>query len=270
MTTDLTANLQYGTQRDTTRKEVKRGKRNGKNMRDPLVSIVITAYNYRHFLDECLESCFAQTYRECEIVLVDDGSTDGTENMVSAPGYTVIHHDRNRGYAVAKNTGVLAAKGEYIVMIDADDKLTPESVEVRLKTMLCNPKIDFVSGRCMRWYGGDDIRGYNAKTKIHAQGWMYRKSLHDRVGLFYEPLRSKADKEFVFRLGIHPESPLPKLIKYRVIADAVALYRKHENQMHKVRKYVRPEINKEVNRVFDKRIRQLKREGITVQNTRFP
>lgn len=235
----------------------------------PLVSIVITAYNYKMYLDECLESCFAQTFKDFEVVLVDDGSTDGTKDMVSEVGFTVIHHEQNRGYAAAKNTGIRAAQGQYIVMIDADDKLTKNSVEVRLKVLLGNPLVDFVSGRCLRWYGGDDIRGYNPKTKIHAQGWMYKRDLHSRYGLYYERLKSKADKEFSYRLGIHPNSPLPKLIKYRIIDDVVALYRKHETQMHRVRKIVRPELNKQIEKVFKKRIAQIKHDGITKSNTEF-
>lgn len=235
----------------------------------PLVSIVVTAYNYFDYLQECLESCWELTYPRKEIVVVDDASTDRTKDMVSCPGCTIIHLSENRGYAAAKNVGVLSAKGSLIRMIDADDMLLPSGLEDQVAVLLENSDVDFVAGRCMRWYGGTDIRGFNAKTKIHAQGWLYRKSLHKRFGLFYEGLRSMADKEFVFRLGIHPESPLPKRIKYRVISTEVALYRKHDRAMHKVRKYQQPELNEKIKAQFNARIKELRRNGITRKNTRF-
>jgi glycosyltransferase involved in cell wall biosynthesis len=234
----------------------------------PMISIVITAYNYRHYIQECLDSCYNQTYRPIEIIVVDDGSTDGTKHMVSCPGCIIIHHKKNAGYAVAKNTGILAAKGEFIVMLDADDKLTPDSITLRMGEFEKNPELDLVHGIALRWYGRNGTRGYNKKTYCHAQGRMYRRSIYNRYGLYYEPLRSMADKEMVYRLGVHPDSPLPKLIKEKKIKEVVAWYRKHDKQMHKVRRN-KPKYNAEIKSIFKRRIKQLKREGITQENTRF-
>jgi hypothetical protein len=98
---------------------------------------------------------------------------------------------------------------------------------------------------------------------------MFRRRVFEKYGLFYEPLRSMADKEHVYRLGVHNLSTLPKLIKDRKIKDVVALYRKHDTQMHRVRKYVKPEITLKIEKIFNARIKQLKKEGITRKNTRF-
>lgn len=238
---------------------------------NPLISIVITAYNYKNYLDECLESCFAQTFKDFEIVLVDDGSTDGTKDICSMPEkrLVVIHHDKNLGYATAKNTGILAARAPYIRMLDADDKLTPIALKAAVDVFDNDSTVDLVHGICLRWYGGNDTRGYNKKTYVHAQGRMWHRSVYDRFGLYYEPLKSMADKEFVYRLGIHPLSPLPKIARDVRINEVVAWYRKHKTQMHRVRKLVKPHLNKEITKTFKRRIKQLAREGITANNTRF-
>ncbi len=243
---------------------------------DKLVSIVITHYNYLKYIDECVESCLNQTYKNIEVIVVDDGSDmpmKGTKTFSPNTLYTssvinVIFHYENKGYAAAKNTGIRAAKGNFICMIDADDKLTSNSIELRMNEFEKNPSLSLVCGLGMRWYGGDDIRGYNNKTHLHAQGKLYRKSVYKEHGLYYEGLRSMADKEYVYRLGIHPESPLPPLIQYKRLKKPVALYRKHDEAMHKVRRTT-PKYNAEIKKTFKKRIKQLQREGITKENTDF-
>lgn len=240
-------------------------------MSNPLVSIIITNYNYHHYLRGCVKSCIDQTYHYLEIIVVDDGSSNYdiySELQGEYDSVYVKYHDKNMGYAAAKNTGILASKGEYIVMIDADDKLTLNSIEARLNVFERHPDIDLVHGIALRWYGGTDTRGYNKKTYIHAQGRMYRRSVYERFGLYYEKLRSMADKEMVYRLGVHPDSPLPKLIKEKKIKDVVAWYRKHDLAMHKQRR-LKPKYNAKIKKIFKQRIKQLKLEGITKNNTRF-
>lgn len=233
-----------------------------------LVSIVITYYNYPQYIGECLASCFKQTYSPIEVIVVDDGSTTPLPAF-DYPGVTWLRHKVNKGYSAAKNTGIRAAKGKYIALIDADDKLPDNSIAVRVKKFEKYPSVDLVHGIALRWYGGDDTRGYNKKTYIHAQGRMYRREVYERFGLYYEPLRSMSDKEFVYRLGVHPDSPFKKKIKEKKTSKVVAWYRKHENAMHKIRKYKKPELNNEIKSIFNKRIKQLAKKGITKQNTDF-
>ena len=243
-------------------------------MSDPLVSIIITNYNYAYYLPECIESCLNQTYKNIQISIADDASTDSSSMMIShycdiaECDFEFYIHEKNRGYSAAKNTAIKASRGKFIVMIDADDKLTPDSIELRMNEFIKNPELDLVHGLALRWYGGSDLRGYNKKTYIHAQGRMYRRSVYERFGLYYEPLRSMSDKEYVYRLGIHPNSKLPKLIKEKKVKKPVAWYRKHDTQMHRVRKK-NPKKNEQIVKIFNRRIKQLKREGITTKNTEF-
>ncbi len=96
----------------------------------PLITIGISAYNRADFLPECLDSLLAQTYPNCEIIVVDDGSTDNTAQIM-AECYPQIEYIRkkNGGDASAKNCAADAATGEYIVFNDSDDVFLPDAVE---------------------------------------------------------------------------------------------------------------------------------------------
>jgi glycosyltransferase involved in cell wall biosynthesis len=206
--------------------------------------------------------------------VVDDCSTDDSTKVIRrfiarSKGIRLICHDENLGYSAAKNTGILEANGEYIRLIDADDRLTPTAIEVAMDEFLKEPKLGLVHGIALRWYGGTDLRGHNPKTYVHAQGRLYHRKVYQRFGLYHEGLRSMADKEFVYRIGVHPDSPLPKAIKEKRIKSVVAWYRKHDTQMHRTRKK-HPKYNDRLKKAFNRRIRQLQKEGITKDNTRFP
>ncbi|MEL6308793.1 MAG: glycosyltransferase family 2 protein [Chloroflexota bacterium] len=95
-----------------------------------LVSIVIPAYNSADFITMTLDSCLAQTYPHVEIIVVDDGSTDNTVDVVRAYGDKVcLIQQANQGPAIARNTGVDAAQGEFIQLCDSDDLLLPTKIE---------------------------------------------------------------------------------------------------------------------------------------------
>jgi len=88
----------------------------------PLVSVIIPNFNYLNYIDRCLESVFNQDYENIEIIVVDDGSTDGSvEFLKSLTGNLRIIQQSNQGVAAARNRGFFAAKGEYIAFLDSDD-----------------------------------------------------------------------------------------------------------------------------------------------------
>ena len=242
-----------------------------------LVSIIITCYNYEQYIEECLKSCINQTYPEIEIIVVDDCSTDNSSKIINEvmeksgledEKWSNYYNHKNMGYSYSKNRGIQEAKGDYITFIDADDCLVPESVELRMAEVEKNPELDFVHGIALRWYGGKKFKGYDKKNYCHSQGRLYKKELHRKFGLYYEGLRAKADKEWIFRIGLHPESPLPKVVKDKKIKKVCAWYLKHKLAMHKKRRK-NPKYNAKIKKEFKRRIRQLKKEGITRDNTDF-
>jgi hypothetical protein len=103
------------------------------------------------------------------------------------------------------------------------------------------------------------------RKKIHAQGMMFRKSVFERFGLYWD-IKSKSDKEMNFRLGIHPESPLPKLINHKKINSFVSYYRRHPDSMKSA---LKEKEKQELKDKFNRRIETLKRDGITKENTEW-
>src|ERR1700731_4141014 len=94
----------------------------------PLVSIIIPCYNQAHFLVDSIESALAQTYGRTELVVVDDGSSDNTAELE------------------ARNCGFNASAGEYVIFLDADDRLTCDSVQAHLHCLAAHPGVGFVVG----------------------------------------------------------------------------------------------------------------------------
>lgn len=107
------------------------------------LSLIIPVYNVERYLPMCLESVVQQGLEDYEAILVDDGSTDGSSKICDEyaaryPQFRVIHQE-NQGLALARNRGISEARGEYILFLDSDDFLVPESIGKCLR-MLCNMK----------------------------------------------------------------------------------------------------------------------------------
>lgn len=107
-----------------------------------LISVVIPAYNAQRFLRTALDSVLAQTWPEVEIIVVDDGSTDGTAALLATYGERVrALHQPNGGLASARRTGVAAARGELIALMDADDVCRPERLAVQARVLQRWPEV---------------------------------------------------------------------------------------------------------------------------------
>jgi glycosyltransferase involved in cell wall biosynthesis len=112
----------------------------------PSVSVIIPCYNQAHFLSEAIESALFQTNRAIEVIVVDDGSPDNTAEVAERYSGILFVQQENRGLAEARNSGFRASRGEYVVFLDADDRLTPNAVESHLLCFAENPEAGFVVG----------------------------------------------------------------------------------------------------------------------------
>jgi glycosyltransferase involved in cell wall biosynthesis len=115
-----------------------------------LISVVMPAYNYAHYLPRALDSITGQLQDDTEIIVVDDGSTDGTVELLAAyaqrcPSLKVLRQV-NAGAGAARNTGIEAANGTYILPLDADDELVPGALAVLHTLVQADPGIDIVLG----------------------------------------------------------------------------------------------------------------------------
>jgi glycosyltransferase involved in cell wall biosynthesis len=113
----------------------------------PLVSIVVPVYNAEPFLRETLDSVFAQEYRPIEVIVVDDGSTDGSAAIVAEYPEARYSRQENQGPAVARNAGIAVARGEFLAFADADDVLVPTKLAVQVGYLLEHPEVEGVMGR---------------------------------------------------------------------------------------------------------------------------
>lgn len=114
---------------------------------NPLVSVAIITFNQKHFLKECLESILAQSYKNIEIVVADDCSSDGTQDMLREynekyPGkFTLCLADKNQGITANSNLANDACKGDYIAWMGGDDLMLPEKISTQVAFMQKNPEV---------------------------------------------------------------------------------------------------------------------------------
>jgi glycosyltransferase involved in cell wall biosynthesis len=113
---------------------------------NPLVSVVIPCYNKGAFLGEAIQSVLAQTYRNYEIIIVDDGSNDSTSTVAQQYPAARYFHQANRGPGDARNHGFHESKGNNIVFLDADDRLLHNALEEGVRHLETNDSLAFVSG----------------------------------------------------------------------------------------------------------------------------
>lgn len=109
-------------------------------MTNELISIIIPVYNVNSYLEQCVKSVLSQTYKKFELILVDDGSTDGSEDLCDALSLTDprirVFHKVNNGVGVARNYGLDQAEGKYVVFVDSDDWIAPNLLEECLSALV--------------------------------------------------------------------------------------------------------------------------------------
>jgi glycosyltransferase involved in cell wall biosynthesis len=193
------------------------------------VSVVINTFNQTHFLREAVESVLRQTVKPTEVIVVDDGSSDHPETVVSDfPGLRLISQ-ANEGPAAARNAGWYAATGTFVVFLDADDRLTPEAIEWNLAKMAAHPDCAFVYGahreidesghqspaiQATREPSNDvysDLLEWNIIAA--AATVMFRRAHLQAIGGFDQSLKAFADYDVYLRLGrLFPVAHGPEIL----------------------------------------------------------
>jgi len=204
----------------------------------PSVAVVIACYNQAHFLPDAIDSLLSQTRSADEIIVVDDGSSDETAAVAGRyPQATLVQQD-NRGLAAARNRGWREARADFVVFLDADDRLLPEALSAGLAQLAGHPDCAFVAGhyRYIREDGSflaehaqEDIDSdaYSAFLKGNWVGMvasvMFRRDAVAAAGGFDESLPAGEDYDLYLRLSQqHP------VFRY---ATVVAAYRQHGRNM---------------------------------------
>lgn len=117
-------------------------------LNNSIVSIIVPAYNAEKYIAEAIQSVMDQTFKDWELLVIDDGSTDSTANIVKSfsDARIILVQQENRGVSNARNKGLDLAKGKYITFLDADDVLPPRSIEVRVEYLEKNSDMNLVDG----------------------------------------------------------------------------------------------------------------------------
>lgn len=217
----------------------------------PLVSIIMPAYNAAAYIGEAIESVLAQDHPNKELIVIDDGSEDGTLARLSTYGdrLTLITQ-QNQGSAAARNAGLDAARGQYIAFLDSDDVWLPGKLKLQVAYLQRNPEIEMVFSRWGIWkpdHGGKFPPPTQVATALNGDpdalpsivpersGWLYnrllfssllhtitvvvRRSLVESVGRFDTDLKRGQDYDYWIRASRH--TPIHQIDR------VLALYRVH-------------------------------------------
>jgi glycosyltransferase involved in cell wall biosynthesis len=127
-------------------------------MKQPLITVVVAAFNYGKYIAETLQSVENQTFTNWECIIVDDGSTDNTKDVVAEfckkDNRFQYHYQTNRGLPATRNVAIKLAKGDFFQWLDADDILEVEKLEKQLEVFIKNPEIDIVYSGLKYFYDG--------------------------------------------------------------------------------------------------------------------
>lgn len=219
----------------------------------PKISVIIPSYNCEAYIGETIDSVLNQTYKDIELIVVDDGSTDRTQEIVAAYGASVrLITQVNAKVCAARNRGIREAKGEYICLMDHDDYWFPEKLARQLAVFETNADVCTVYSTFIRWHADAeghfpapasfDTQSYPDDIDPDFSGWIYHQFLLDcwmltstamfraevfkRCGVFNEALPYSEDWDLWLRIS--RECTLIQLRR------PTTLYRQHVLQGNRV------------------------------------
>jgi hypothetical protein len=204
-----------------------------------LVSVVVPVHNGARYLAEALDSVLAQTHRQLEILVVDDGSTDDTPAVVARYGerLRLLRHADNRGPSAARNIGLRAARGPFVAFLDSDDRWLPEKLARQAAVLDARPDVGLVYTGWWhvdaerRRFGepvivrdeGDLFRKLVLGNLVHPVAVMVRRSLLEQAGGFDDSIRYNEDWDLFLRLSLRG-------MRWAGIEEPLCEYRVHPEQ----------------------------------------
>jgi len=209
-------------------------------MNDPLISIVLPTYNGENSgLDASIESCLNQTYRNFELIIVNDGSTDRTEEIVREwldkdERIKLINHGVNKNLPTALNTGFAAAKGDYLTWTSDDNQYKPKALQRMLETLQENPDVDMVYCDYEKVVTMEqDFIGHGTRGIVDDPGelinfggvvcgcFLYKKEVRELVGDYNTDYFMAEDYEYWLRVAANCKmQPLHEILYYYTYSDS--------------------------------------------------
>ncbi|MBP7508760.1 MAG: glycosyltransferase [Prolixibacteraceae bacterium] len=206
----------------------------------PLISVIIPTFNRGKIILDAINSVLNQTYKKYELIVVDDGSTDNTFEVLNnliANGSITFLKQTNKGPAAARNAGVMISKGEYIAFLDSDDLWLPVYLEIMLNSLSQAPKrVGIVYSNCYNFNpdtkeifvrypsrtlheGNLEKRFLFRRQHVYHGAMMIRKSVFLEIGGYDEYFRRIEDREFNYRVS--------KICEFHAIKKPLVIIRLH-------------------------------------------
>jgi glycosyltransferase involved in cell wall biosynthesis len=210
-------------------------------IKTPKVSVIIPAYNQANFIDKAIESVLRQTYQDFEIIIINDGSKDNTEEIVknySDFRIRYICHANNMGVSEARNTGIRASRCDCIALLDSDDEFLPVKLDMQTKLLRNEPsdvgvvcawslnmdkKGNYISKRCLPKKGGYIFEDLLSTNYMSVTTLLIRRECFEKVGLFDSSLDGQEDWDMWIRIA--------KYYKFSLIKIPLAKRRIHPNRI---------------------------------------
>ncbi len=208
----------------------------------PKVTVVIPNYNYANYIKKTIDSVLAQTYKNIEVLVIDDGSKDNSLKILEDYDDKItVLKQKNQGVSRARNNGAANSNGEYIAFLDADDIWLPEKVETQMKKFFNDGNIGLVhcsmnyidknDKYCGKNYNGkegnvaDELLLFEEGVVVGAGSTaIVPRRIFDELGGFDERLSTAADWDFCYRLATR--------YKFGFVSEPLVLYRIHNSNMH--------------------------------------
>ena len=206
------------------------------------ISVIIPTYNYGRFIREAIDSALSQSFPALEVIVVDDGSTDDTSQILEGYGDRIrVIRQQNQGVGAARNAGIAAARGEYLAFLDSDDVWKPRKLEHDMARFKADPDLGLVhcgtetidaEGRILftslggleGWVAGELLRLDHQVVAAPGSGITVPKRVADEVGGFDPALQPSEDWDFCYRLAT----------RYRLgfVPEVLVRYRMHGSGIH--------------------------------------
>ncbi len=193
-----------------------------------LISVIVPIYNVEEYLPSCIESILRQTYSNLEIILVDDGSRDGSgilcDKYMEQDKRIVVIHQKNGGLSAARNSGLEIAEGEYVVFIDADDMIHPRMIGALYNDLkVCGADISICAHQCVaEIIGYKDVEesiSVSHETQIYTGRECIKSFFDEVIGLDMIVVWNKLYKKEIFRTLRFPDGKIheDEYINYKIL-----------------------------------------------------
>lgn len=212
-----------------------------------LVSVIIPCYNRERFIGATIDSVLGQTWSNVELIVVDDGCTDGSRKVLESygPRLTILEHPgrANKGQSAAINLGLRHSSGDYLAILDSDDLFAPDKIEKQVNFLERNPEFGLVYANCISIdeNGAELHRMYHPGHQTPSRpeqvledccynvpsNSLFRRAVYEKVGLLDEKLRAAQDHDFAIRIA--------EVTRIGYIDECLWNYRRHGASISRTR-----------------------------------